>query len=451
MKIGSFSFGSTTDFVPVLEHSKLIGELRAKNEGLEAVFAVVDQTSAIIEFDLKGNVLACNKNFLAAMDYSFDELKGRHHRMFVEEHFANSRDYQAFWERLRSGECVQGEFKGLGKNRKVVWFQASYAPVFSKEGNCYKFIKIASDITANKERSLNDKAQLDAVNKAQAILELLPDGTISAANDNFLQLYGYGSIEIVGKNHRFLLSAVEAESYEYNKLWNSLRSGDSLQSQFKQYDKGGREFWISATFNPVSDDAGKVVRILKYCSDITRQIQTNERAQIVGTTLSSNVIEMAKAIDEISRNVAMTAMLAKTAEDNTGEASAIVEELKTGSSTIGKVVQVIQELAEQTNLLALNATIEAARAGDSGRGFAVVASEVKALATQTATATSSIDDTVRNIQRNIDEVVQAIRGITQRITEVSQNTNGIAASVEEQSVIMNGLSKTAEQLSHISH
>ena len=114
--------------------------------------AALDRAMAVIEFDLSGNVLVANDNFLKVMGYGAGELKGKQHRMFCEPSLVNSAEYSDFWRRLNAGEFFSGQFKRLAKNGRVVWLEASYNPVYDADGKLYKIVKFASDISDRVEK-----------------------------------------------------------------------------------------------------------------------------------------------------------------------------------------------------------------------------------------------------------------------------------------------------------
>ncbi|WP_348272289.1 methyl-accepting chemotaxis protein [Methylobacterium sp. UNC378MF] len=149
-------------------------------------------------------------------------------------------------------------------------------------------------------------------------------------------------------------------------------------------------------------------------------------------TVAAAAEELGSSVQEIGRQVAGSAELAQRAVHEADQTGTLVQELSVAVSRIGDVVGLISTIAGQTNLLALNATIEAARAGAAGKGFAVVASEVKALAEQTAKATSEISGQIAQIQASTGQAVTSIAGITGRIREISDVATSIAAAVEEQ-------------------
>lgn len=118
--------------------------------------AALDRAMAVIEFDLSGNILSANENFLHTMGYALNELKGKHHRLFCEASLINGNDYSDFWRRLNAGEFFSGQFKRIGKHGRVVWLEATYNPVYDATGKLSKIVKFASDITERIERFEED-------------------------------------------------------------------------------------------------------------------------------------------------------------------------------------------------------------------------------------------------------------------------------------------------------
>lgn len=116
----------------------------------------LDRAMAVIEFDLSGNILSANDNFLHTMGYALNELKGKHHRLFCEASLINGSDYSDFWRRLNAGEFFSGQFKRIGKHGRVVWLEATYNPVYDATGKLTKIVKFASDITERIERFEED-------------------------------------------------------------------------------------------------------------------------------------------------------------------------------------------------------------------------------------------------------------------------------------------------------
>ncbi|WP_291843348.1 PAS domain-containing methyl-accepting chemotaxis protein [Maricaulis sp.] len=116
-----------------------------------------------------------------------------------------------------------------------------------------------------------DTSVLDAIQKSYAMISFKPDGTILEVNDNFCQVMGYAPAEVVGKKHRMFLAGGEADGADYRKFWDDLRAGIFHTEEFSRIRKGGETVWIQATYNPVKDGAGKVVRIVKLASDITER------------------------------------------------------------------------------------------------------------------------------------------------------------------------------------
>ena len=164
-------------------------------------------------------------------------------------------------------------------------------------------------------------------------------------------------------------------------------------------------------------------------------------------SVASATEEMASSVSEIGRQVQASAGIATKAVGEAQQTNDRVGELAKAAARIGDVVELINMIAGQTNLLALNATIEAARAGEAGRGFAVVAAEVKALAEQTAKATSEIGLQVTGIQTATQDSVAAIKEIGRTIERMSEIASSIASAVEEQGSATNEISRNVQHVS----
>ena len=228
----------------------------------------ISRSQAVIEFDLKGNILTANRNFCAALGYDLAEITGKHHRIFCDGDFAASRAYQEFWQSLARGEFQAKEYRRIRKDGAVIWIEASYNPVF-RSGKPYKVIKIATDITAKKIKAAEDAGKLEALSRSQATIEFFPDGTIITANPNFCTTVNYELKEIEGRHHRMFCDAAYAASPAYASFWQRLAAGEFISDEFVRYGKNGKEIWIQAAYNPVLDDAGKVVKVVKFATDVT--------------------------------------------------------------------------------------------------------------------------------------------------------------------------------------
>ena len=449
---------------------------------LRAKLGALDSVQAVIEFKPDGTILNANANFLRAMGYQIDEIRGRHHSLFVEPSERDSAAYRSFWDALGRGEAQVRSFKRLAKGGREVWIEASYNPLRNRAGQVVKVVKFATDVTAQTQRAIELDGQIAALNRSQAVIAFRSDGTILDANANFLAAVGYTLDEIQGRHHRMFVEEAEQESPAYRGFWAALARGEYQSAEFRRIAKGGREIFIQATYNPITDRENRVVKVVKFATDITAQVLERQRRalaqQAIGTDLdaigtavadvtrqtseatgtvarvaadiqavAAGAEELSASVSEISQQVSHTAHLAGTAVEQVRSTGGIVAGLSGQAAQIGEVVGLIQGIAGQTNLLALNATIEAARAGESGRGFAVVASEVKALAAQTAKATDQIRAQIAATQDATQQAVEAIGSIGSTIRSLDQAATAIAAAVEEQSAVTREMSSSMQTAS----
>ena len=438
----------------------------------KATLEAVSRSHAAIEFKPDGTILTANQNFLTVMGYSLEEIKGRHHGMFVEPNYRNSAEYGEFWQKLQRGEYQSAEYKRVAKGGKEVWIQASYNPVFDAQGRVLKVVKFATETTRQKLHFADLNGQIAAIGKAQAVIQFELDGTIITANENFLAVLGYTLDEIKGHHHSMFVDAATRSSGEYAEFWRSLARGQYQAAQYKRLAKGGKEIWIQASYNPIFDMNGKPFKIVKFATDITSQIElmANVRklidenvgaidgavknAEEQATSASSAAAQSSANVNSVATGAEeLTASIREISESMNKSLSAVngtvnhataadqsAQKLGSATKSMGAIVGIIQDIASQINLLALNATIESARAGDAGKGFAVGANEIKNLARQASDATDQINKEISDVQLVSAEVIGALRQIQDSVVHVKDFVSGTASAVEEQSAVTRDIS-----------
>ena len=404
----------------------------------EAQINAIHKVQAVIEFKLDGTILTANDNFCSTVGYSLDEIRGRHHSMFVEESYRNTPDYREFWAKLGRGEFVSSDFKRIGKSGKEVWIRASYNPIPDRSGRMVKVVKYATDITSEvkareqqrqmelqiQEAAERDKAQAEVLRrKVDDMLQV-----VNAAEEGDLTrevtVGGEDTIGKMGHGLAAFLADLRASIRGIAQTASGLSlSSDELAAVSQQ---------MMANAQETSAQAG----VVSAASDqVSRNVQT----------VATGIEEMSASIKEIAKNASDAAKVATTAVRVAETTNTTISKLGESSAEIGKVIKVITSIAQQTNLLALNATIEAARAGEAGKGFAVVANEVKELAKETAKATEDISQKIEAIQRDTRGAVEAIGQISGIINQVNDISNTIASAVEEQTATTNEIGRNVAE------
>ena len=349
----------------------------------------LDRSLAMIEFTPEGKIVTANGNFLAAVGYTLDEIRGRHHSIFLRSDARETEAYRSFWQALARGEPQTAEFPRVAKDGSEVWLQATYNPVMGAGHKVLRILKVATDITDLKRREASERTK-----QAQRT------------------------------------SALETAIRSFETQIGSLISQFSGAARTMD----GSAKTMSDTATHTREQAATVA-------------EAAERASADVAVAAAATEELSVSIREISRQVAQSSTITAQAVAEAERTNAIVERLSEGADRIGHVVGLITTIAGQTNLLALNATIEAARAGDAGKGFAVVASEVKTLASQTAKATEEIGVQIVDIQEATRQAVAAIQGIAGTVRDVSEIAVRIAAAVEQQGAATADIARNVEQTS----
>lgn len=292
-----------------------------KNAELQALLNAMDRVQGVVELDLDGHLVAANANFVSWFGYAPGELVGRPHATLCRPEYVASRDYQTFWERLRSGEFHAGEFARVDKHGRTVWIQASYNPVFDDSGAVKSIVKFATNITAEKLRNADFESKLRALDLSEAVVEFDLMGRVLHANENFLRIFHYTLEQVIGRHHLMFCDEAHVRTPAYAEFWRGLGEGRFFSGQFKRVDSLGRDVWLQATYNPVMDAEGRLVKIVKFATDITEQKRRDADFEGVVSAIKRSVavieFDMRGRLLDISPQ--MAAILEYKTQDLVGE------------------------------------------------------------------------------------------------------------------------------------
>jgi len=426
-----------------------IAELESINMDFKGQVDAIGKSQAVIEFAMDGTILSANENFLNAVGYTFAEIKGRHHSMFVEESFARSLTYKDFWAGLNRGEYTMGEYRRVGKHGREVWLQASYNPIFDKSGAAVKVIKYASDITEQKIRSTDIQGQMDAVNRSNAVIEFALDGTIQDANENFLRVVGYTLQEIKGKHHRMFVDPTYAQSAEYAEFWHRLNRGEYLVDNFTRISKSGRAVHIQASYNPILDVDGKPYKVVKYATDVTEftvalKAVSNFASQLrqgnfdapldlkasgdIGKMIDDNLAlrdtlrEIIQRVNDVAKAAGQDGNLQAriSMRDASGAWRLLVDSMNS----------LLQSIAEP--MLEFNQIVTQMSNGDLTNKFAMASSgDIRGMGESLNKAIDNLNELLYNIGRNADIVASSSMNMLQRTEGMKRNTNEVASAISQ--------------------
>jgi len=392
--------------------------------------AALHRSQAVIEFDMSGKILDANQNFLAAVGYGLDEIKGQHHSMFVSPEQRESQAYRQFWTDLSRGEFSSGQYLRVGKGGREIWIQASYNPILGAGGKPVGVIKFATDITQQKNRLADLEGQQHAINKVQAVIEFDLSGQVLHANENFLAVLGYTLPEIVGRHHSMFLDPAEREGEGYRRFWQRLGQGEFDAGQYRRIGKGGKEIWIQASYNPILDAKGTPYKVVKFATDIT--------ASFKGKQLEAAVRETGEVIAQ-AKNKDLTGRI--PLDGKSGEIAQLCAGVNDLIDTMASIVGSVRDISGRIDDASLRISSDSAQLAERTESNAASLQETAATTEELA---ASVKHSAGNSKAAVElgreaskvatrggEIVTEAVGAMERIEKASSSISEIIAMIDE--------------------
>jgi methyl-accepting chemotaxis protein len=415
------SWGNASNRRHLSSHEE-IDMLQLFERDASAVLDALNASQAIIEFGLDGTILKANDNFCRTMGYRAEEIVGRHHSIFVDPAEAARPDYAAFWAQLASGQHDQRQYRRLRKDGSEVWIAASYNPVM-RGGKPYKVVKFATDVTEQALQAAEDRGKLEALSRAQAVIEFTPTGKILTANANFLKAMGYELDEIVGRHHTIFCEPAYVASEAYRSFWPKLAAGRFLSDEFVRIGKNGRPVFIQASYNPILDADGKVFKIVKLATDVTDRV--------------ANVESLAAALKKLSAgdltatlNQPFLPALERLRIDFNDTSSTLRTALQTIFSAAEAITSASRSIDATSQHLASQTDAQAASVEETASALEEITVTVTDTAERARDAGGKARETRQRAEQSVAVMTQAIDAMGKIRTSASE-ISGISGVIDE--------------------
>jgi methyl-accepting chemotaxis protein len=425
----------------VVKFASDVTEQKMTNANYQGQIDGINKSQAVIEFNLDGTIITANDNFLSVLGYSLNDIKGRHHSMFVEPEYKASPEYRQFWEALNRGEHQTGEFKRVGNGGKTVWIQASYTPIADLNGKPYKVVKFATDITEQKLQMEKQQFELENILKSVGTPMFVTDDKliVQSVNEAALVALGYTRDEVVGKMTCAEMCKTEICGTANCTIKNCMKTGEIITGEVEATSRDGKKIPVAAVCSALFDKDGKPYGGMEVIVDQTEQKGTvrevtrlieaarngklNDRAETEGSTGDYKILreglnqlldvvdgalsQVYEATDQVSTAATQVSAASQSLAEGATEQAASLEETSSALEEMSAMTKQNADNAQQANTLS---------------------TEAKNTASKGTTSMDRMNSAIQEIQKSSDETAKIIKVID----EIAFQTNLLAlnAAVE---------------------
>ncbi len=275
-------------------------ELKQSEEEMAGRIDAINGTLGYLEMDPGGKIQYVNDILLEITKYPKKDLVDQPITILFEDYFAGSGSYKKMWAGLLEGKSHVGENIIVNKDQEKRWITASFTPV-EHDGKTHRIVLLANDITEEKKRILDQQAQMQAIDRSGAVMELQPDGTIFYMNDKMMALLGANNPEeFIEKDHHILLSENQRKSEEYKNLVSKIEQGETVEGTFEFKTTNNEFVYVTGAYNPLYDFFGKLVKIMFFGYDVTASKKMRDDLQVKSEMLIAQEEELRQNLEELT-------------------------------------------------------------------------------------------------------------------------------------------------------
>lgn len=357
-------------------------------ETAKTLSLVANETdNSVVITDANGLIEYVNAGFSKLTGFSLEEVVGKKPGSFLQGPLTDKETVKRISDNLKAQKPFYDEILNYTKKGESYWISLAVNPVFNDKGKLDKFVSIQTNIQSTKLTSIEFTERLKAISRSSAMIEFTPQGQILDANENLCQTMGYSKQEIVGHHHRMFVAPELHNSSEYLGLWAKLASGEFDAGVYKRIKRSGEEVVLQASYNPIFDQEGRVVKVVKFATDITEQ--HNAAAALQKAVAESQTIIQQAQIGDLRNRVSL--------EGKSGAIASLCEGI---NALMDKMTEVISQVKEAGDTINTAAT-------EIASGNTDLSSRTEQQAASLEETASSMEQLAGTVKQNAENAKQA--------------------------------------------